>query len=116
MVRPEKILHAVYAGVKTLGSPMKTKHYTLAIALIAFLGHCKGTQFAPSSAARPAIFCPTCVPSFRPSLTSSWVWMPASNVEVPASLAMDVNNSASLGNKADMMAADAPEAHACPDG
>ena len=38
--------------------------------------------------------------------------MPASTVDVPASLAMDVNNSASLGNSVDMTAAEAPEAHA----
>src|SRR5215475_9303866 len=71
---------------------------------------------APSAEARAATFCPTSIPSFKPSLTSSCVWMPASNVEMPASLAMDVNNSASSGNKADMMAADAPEAQSCPDG
>ena len=42
--------------------------------------------------------------------------MSASNVELPASLAVLLRVWASLGNKYDITAADAPDAQACPEG
>jgi hypothetical protein len=62
-------------------------------------GASKTFQFAPSVCARLTIDDPTWLPSVRPWLTSKLVWIRASNVEFPASEAMEVKACWSAGKR-----------------
>src|SRR5258706_457573 len=54
---------------------------------------------APSVLARFTTCCPTVLPSIRPWFTSNMVWIAASNVDIPASVAWLLKFCASFGNR-----------------